>query len=197
MEVLQLKIVIDRIKPAIWRRILVNSTTTLYELHHIIQTAFGWENYHLYTFSNGGDIYGDLRLWDQDSGFNTIIDVNKTTIKRLLWHDKAKIKYEYDMGDGWIHTISLEKAIKEEPENILPLCTNGKRCCPPEDCGGLSGYYGIIDSLSNPKSNESREITEWLGYIYDPEYFNVDEVNNNLSKIKKIIREYELGLNES
>lgn len=196
MEVLQLKIVIDRIKPAIWRRILVKSTATLYELHHIIQIAFGWENYHLYTFSTGGDIYGDLRLWDQDSGFNTIIDVKKTTVKRLLWHDKAKIKYEYDMGDGWIHNISLEKTLKEDHEEKLPLCMSGKRCCPPEDCGGLPGYYGIIDSLSNPEGNESREIAEWLGYVYDPEYFNIDEVNNNLSKIKKIIREYEIGLNE-
>ena len=101
------------------------------------------------------------------------------------------------MVDGWIDTINHAEVFQTVNIMKLPSCIGGKRCCPPEDCGGIPGYYGFIESLEDPKSREFKENTEWLGYVYDPENFNIDEVNNNLSGIDKMIRKYEKELNES
>lgn len=26
-----------------------------------------------------------------------------------------------------------------------PICIDGKNACPPEDCGGVDGYYSVIE----------------------------------------------------
>lgn len=43
-----------------------------------------------------------------------------------------------DMGDIWEHTIQIEKALPAEA-GVIPRCIDGKRACPPEDCGGPWG----------------------------------------------------------
>lgn len=40
-EFYQLKITLNHVKPAIWRRFVVNSNTKLPDLHKIIQTVMG------------------------------------------------------------------------------------------------------------------------------------------------------------
>jgi hypothetical protein len=47
--------------------------------------------------------------------------------------------YVYDFGDNWRHTITLEKLAAATPAPKKPSCTDGARCCPPEDVGGRSG----------------------------------------------------------
>ncbi len=53
LETYQLKIRLLGISPMIWRRVLVLSSTTLRELHGILQVAMGWEGIHLFLF----DVY--------------------------------------------------------------------------------------------------------------------------------------------
>ncbi|MDJ0576160.1 MAG: plasmid pRiA4b ORF-3 family protein [Xenococcaceae cyanobacterium MO_234.B1] len=43
----QLKITLRDIRPPIWRRVQVESSTTLSQLHLIVQAAMGWYNCHL------------------------------------------------------------------------------------------------------------------------------------------------------
>ncbi len=40
--------------PQIWRRLSVPGDTTLRRLDRIIQTAMGWTNSHMHTFTAGG-----------------------------------------------------------------------------------------------------------------------------------------------
>ena len=56
--VYQLRIRLDRISPIIWRRLLVTDTTTIAELHTIIQIAFGWSDSYLHRFVIHGKSYG-------------------------------------------------------------------------------------------------------------------------------------------
>jgi hypothetical protein len=51
--VYQMKVTLKGSKPPIWRRIQVASTTTLAQLHQVIQRVMGWESYHLYQFVVG------------------------------------------------------------------------------------------------------------------------------------------------
>ncbi len=56
----------------------------------------------------------------------------------------------------------------------------GKNNCPPEDCGGIWGYYDMLEILKHPEHEEYKEYVEWLGEEFDPKYFDKNEINEML-----------------
>ncbi len=56
------------------------------------------------------------------------------------------------------------------------MCIDGKRTCPPEDCGGPWGYKEFLKAIKDPRHKRHEEMTEWIGGDFDPEYFNISEV---------------------
>jgi hypothetical protein len=48
-------------------------------------------------------------------------------------------KYLYDFGDGWEHTIKIERIVEAEPGASYPRLLEASGRCPPEDVGGPSG----------------------------------------------------------
>lgn len=95
-----------------------------------------------------------------------------------------KLIYEYDFGDGWEHKIRIEKILPAEKGKRYPVCLAGKRACPPEDCGGPPGYERLLEVLRDPKHEEYEETLEWLGGPFDPEAFDVNEVNRMLKSVR-------------
>ncbi|MCK9420998.1 MAG: plasmid pRiA4b ORF-3 family protein [Bacteroidales bacterium] len=140
----QLKITINGITPPIWRRLLVSENITRYKLHHIIQESFGWTNSHLYFFGEIDSKIGDPLLWDDKE---TTPD-GLIKIRNVLVPDNSTLNYTYDMGDNWVHTIELEQVYQEM--KTKRKCIGGERRCPPEDCGGIPGYYQILETLKHP-----------------------------------------------
>lgn len=57
-RVYQLQVALRGISPLIWRRLLVESTTTIAQLRAILQIAMGWEDLHLHRFRLHGKDYG-------------------------------------------------------------------------------------------------------------------------------------------
>jgi hypothetical protein len=55
----QIRIELKRIRPPVWRQVLVSDKTTLPRLHEVIQDALGWLDYHLHEFKIHGVRYGD------------------------------------------------------------------------------------------------------------------------------------------
>ena len=176
-QIYQLKIVLRDIKPTISRQIIVYSDTLLVDIHRIIQTTMGWTNSHLHSFNDGLNDYAPLEFEVENSN-----DSRKIKLNKILKKEKDKILYEYDFGDGWMHEILLEKIIIDTVKGQIPSCIKGKRNCPPEDCGGTYGYHDILKTLSNPKSEDYKSIVDWLGGVYDPEYFDIDSVNKLLKQ---------------
>ena len=180
MKTYQLKIHLEPnyLKPPIWRRVLVKSDITFYELHQIIQVAMGWTNAHLWDFS-----YGDFSITkpSEDDDWRDTVDAKSIKISKLLNKEKDKLDYTYDYGDGWEHKITLEKIIDVININQkLPTCIKGKRACPPEDCGGSWGYETLLETIANKKHPEHKDMLEWLGDEFDPEEFDIDDVNDCL-----------------
>jgi len=58
VEVYQLRIWIRKMSPQIWRRLLVQSDSTIAQLHDTLQIAFGWTDEHLHQFLIRGKPYG-------------------------------------------------------------------------------------------------------------------------------------------
>lgn len=104
-NVFQLKITLNHIKPPIWRRVLVDSDIKLPDLHKIIQTVMGWTNSHLHQFIIGNQYYS----LPNDESFCEAVDYRRIKLDSLFNTPKSKFIYDYDFGDGWEHSIVIEK----------------------------------------------------------------------------------------
>jgi hypothetical protein len=182
-KIYQIQISLKYSKPKIWRRILIYSNTKLSDFHKILQICTGWRNYHLHQFVKDGICY-TKKIDDDFDG--DIVDYKNIKVKDLLKLEKDKIFYEYDFGDSWEHNIVLEKILSYDNNVKYPICINGKRNFPPEDCGGIYGYEELINILKNPNHKEYKNMVEWLDSLdytnFDSEYFNKNEINNFLKE---------------
>ena len=172
-QIIQLKISLEYIKPEIWRRYVVDSAASLDRFHDIIQAVMGWTNSHLYGFSIDGIDYSPA----DDEFDSDYEDTKGKTLKKLGLRLKQKIKYAYDFGDDWQHTIVVERILENAAGMEPPICIDGARNCPPEDCGSVPGYQDIVEAMKKPKSKQAQEFIEWLGEPYDPDKFETDEIN--------------------
>ena len=173
--VYQIKVTLEDSKPPIWRRLLVPPNVTLGDLHYILQIAMGWTDSHLHQFIIGGKYYG---VPDPDM---EAIDEDRVKLAQIISGEKFKFRYEYDFGDSWSHLILVEKILPAEPGQPYPICLTGKRHGPPEDCGGVYGYDDFVKAMANPKHPEHKSMKEWYGEDFDPEAFDLDEVNAMLT----------------
>jgi hypothetical protein len=180
MKIYQIQIVLTRLKPKIWRRLIVPSDLMLADFHKIIQTSMGWTNSHLHQFIKNRTFYTermpDDYSWDEMNN----VDYKKIKISDLLKKEKEEIVYEYDFGDGWKHDVLLEKILPDDEKLKYPVCLAGEMNCPPEDCGGRRGYSDLLEILKHPDHEEYDSYIEWLGGVFDPEHFNKEAVNEML-----------------
>jgi hypothetical protein len=96
--------------------------------------------------------------------------------------------YEYDFGDGWKHDLELEKIVERKPDQQYPYCLEGELYCPPEDCGGIPGFYEMLKVLKNSRHPEHKETTEWVEGRYNAGAFDLNAVNDKLKNYKDIDR---------
>ncbi|AGT33605.1 hypothetical protein M493_16980 [Geobacillus genomosp. 3] len=186
----QLKISLNGIRPPIWRRVLVPGHATFHDLHLIIQEAMGWEQAHLYEFDLRNVLVSIPDDWDSFHFGKERLDARRIQLQQWLTEEKQKFLYIYDFGDYWRHTITVEK-IETLPKPLeRATCLKGKRACPPEDCGGVYGYLELLESAANQDSLTDPELLERLDWMYDmkgedfdPDAFNIEEVNKRLSYI--------------
>lgn len=175
-------------EPPIWRHIVVPGAISLHTLHKMLQVVMGWENTHLYLFSltinTKTTMYGlPDPEWDMP-----IRDSRRTKLDATVWADWMKLTYEYDLGDSWIHQITIEKiehlADEHPHENgfwVAPRCLAGERACPPEDVGGIGGYARFLEAWQDPRHPDHEHLCQWAGSYYDPALFSVQQVNSALA----------------
>jgi hypothetical protein len=173
----QLKISLKGAKPPIWRRLLIADSVSLPQLHRAIQVAMGWTDSHLHQFIVEGECYG---MPDPDLDELEMLDETRVKLGQIMKREKDSIIYEYDFGDGWEHKITLEKILPFDPKVSLPQCVKGKGACPPEDVGGIWGYAEFLKAIADPSHPEHEEFKEWVGGDFDPQLFDIEEVNGML-----------------
>ena len=179
----QFKITLLDITPAIWRRIQVPDCT-LADLHEYIQAAFGWENYHLHQFDIDGERYSQPAPDGDDFGME-FKDETDVLLSKLIPKSGRPSRwiYEYDFGDDWRHEVQFEGFPPADPKAKYPLCLEGERACPPEDCGGSWGYADYLAALADPKHEQHDELLEWRG-PFDAEAFDVKKATKEMRKVK-------------
>ena len=157
----------------------------------------GWENYHLYEFSIDSYRIGQQFEEDGFNGPNEVIDSKTIKIGDVLKSKGQKLDYLYDFGDYWQHTLTLERII-EDLTIPFPVCCSGNLNCPPEDVGGLPGFYDFLKIMNKPKHPEYKELIKWVkskqvatNNLYDPQKFNIEKVNSILLNLDVYIKDWE------
>jgi hypothetical protein len=184
----QFKIQIEDItKPPVWRKVLVPETFTFHKFHQVIQAAFGWEDCHLYQFSEKeSDASEIISIPSDDDWDATVIDSKNKKLKEIFVKEGKRYIYIYDLGDDWVHKIILEKIITESRKKAS--CIDGKGACPPENCGGVWGYEEIKETFAlHPKSSKAENFRDWLGLEenenLDVNKFSLDDANAAVAKV--------------
>lgn len=159
-------------------------SVSLKKLHDILQIAIGWMNSHAHQFAVGRQFFGI-----PDSGFsdNTKSET-RVQLDQALIREKDAMVYEYDFGDGWMHKVVLEKIVEGARSEVVPSCIGGARACPPEDRGGIPGYEEFLDAIRDLSYPEHEEMREWAGGPFDPERFDVAEINQRLAPRRRRAR---------
>jgi hypothetical protein len=173
----RLKVTLRGSRPPIWRRLEVDGGLTLAQLHHVLQLVMGWTDSHLHQFRHGTTYYGQP---DPEMGMERENE-RRVVLQQVLRRPKERMVYEYDFGDGWEHDILLEAIAETGTSKVTTRVLAGKRACPPEDVGGIGGYYRFLEAIQDPKHPEHGELLEWGG-PFDPDAFELDEINRYFEK---------------
>jgi len=182
VQIYQIKVTLRKSQPPIWRRIRLRSDVTLAKLHRILQCAMGWEDAHLHQFVIRDEHYG---MPDEDDlGPSETRDERKYKLSDVMLAEGSQFTYLYDFGDNWEHILVIESTLPPQEGVQYPSCLAGGRACPPEDLGGLPGYENFLEAISDPAHPEHKDFSEWIGAPFDPDTFDVDEVNERLRAIR-------------
>jgi len=152
---------------------------------HPLQVAMGWDDSHLHDFRIGQRRFGKPDPSDRLMGPPTIGNERTVRLFTVLGKVGAKAVYTYDFGDSWEHAILVEKVLPPEPGVAYPICIGGKLQGPPEDCGGIPGYYNLLEAIRDPAHQEHEERLDWVGGEFNPDTFSAEDVNRRLSPIQR------------
>lgn len=178
----QLKVVLNHVKPLIWRRIIVPGDFTVRQLHTVLQVVMGWEESHLHVFKIQEKEYGDPQ--DDETGRHPIFDEHKYRLDRILPKQVGfRFTYTYDFGDEWEHVLLIEKVLPIDEGINRPVCLAGQRASALEDSGGPLGYMELLETLKNPASPDYEEQREWAGEDFNPETFDLNAVTQQLNRL--------------
>jgi hypothetical protein len=184
-EIYQIKVTLLGTDPPIWRRLLVPADLTLEQLHTVLQLAMDWEDCHLHEFRIGTQRFGKPGPMEQAFGGPRTASERTARLFHVLSKAGTKAVYTYDFGDSWEHRIVVEKRSAPEPGRSYPACLAGERHGPPEDCGGIPGFYNLLEAISDSKHEQHQELREWVGDDFDPEAFSVDEINRRFAPLQR------------
>lgn len=179
-EIATLRIELKESDPPIWRVVEVPTSITLKALHDIVQIAMGWLDYHLWEMASGGQTYG--LPTDEDWGTAPRKVAEKVRLRDVLAPGTTRIDYTYDFGDNWEHTLIVSDVRAGDPVTPYARFIAGERDCPPEDCGGIPGFYEMLEARTDPSHPDHADITEWLDG-YDPDELDVFPIQVALSRI--------------
>jgi hypothetical protein len=114
------------------RTVAVRGNQTLVDLHSVLQTAFEWDDDHLYSFWLSG------RFWDHDGSEYSPPGwcergqrSARTRLERLGLVVGRKIAYVFDFGDEWRLHLTLTK-VEPADGGMYPRILASRGEAPPQ-----------------------------------------------------------------
>ncbi len=181
-SIARLKVTLDDVKPMVQRRIEVPLAIRLDRLHLVLQAAIGWTNSHLHEIRARDVGWG---MPDPDFGDGPL-DAKKARLVDVLEDAGTKtIKCLYDFGDGWEHTVKVERIIDALPGLAYPVLIDAAGRCPPEGVGGPWGYAEFLEAIADPAHENHAEMKNWIGETFDPKAVDVEALADDVAALAK------------
>jgi Plasmid pRiA4b ORF-3-like protein len=176
--VFHVRLELEGVSPAVWRRLELRAAGTFWHLHCAIQDAMPWEDRHLHEFRfPQGDAVTSIGMPDLDCyEQETVLAGWDTRLVDWFVAPPAACSYVYDFGDDWVHTVTLEARRPAERGGRYPRCTAGERRCPPEDVGGPGGYSDFLEAMADRRHPEHKTFRRWIGVAWDAGDFRPEAV---------------------
>lgn len=173
---------LEEITPTIWRRIWVDDSMPLIQLHHTLQAAMGWTDAHLHEFRIKDETYATPD--PEDEFYERVVKDERDASLHTALGKSDEFTYVYDFGDHWVHRIRLERSRSRDEPAGYGFIESGERACPPEDCGGFIGYQEFLDKRRDkPKAHEVKDFLRWAGEDFDPNRFDRHAANAALLRM--------------
>ena len=167
-------------EPKVWRRFLLRESATFEDLHHAVQDAGSWEDYHFYQFLEPKRRGARIARHPQDDADlgDDAPAADRLKLGAFFQRKGKRCWYNYDFGDDWIVEVRY-LGTAEMDEAIRRRLTGGERAWPPEDCGGIWGYCRCAaaagaggEEADQCDPEELDEIREWMG-DWHPDRFDL------------------------
>lgn len=180
-----LRVTLRGLKPAIYRKFNVPSNISLRHLSELLLPLMGWEGYHLNQFRKGYNYYAPAYQRDNEMpiSFGSAQNFNQEdyTLSDILSEKGKSIEWEYDFGDSWYHDVKLSSIGDYSEGEPRISFIKGERACPPEDCGSIWGYMGLLELHAKLKARkrltkEEKDHLEWfdMDKDFDPAEFDAE-----------------------
>jgi len=114
-----------RWKPTVWREVEIRGDHTLWDLHSIIQHAFGWDNDHLHAFYLSGkrnDTLTEVGAYSSFGGHGSPFS-REVALAHLELKRGQKLLYLFDFGDNLEHDIQYLGPFTPERDTTYPRVT--------------------------------------------------------------------------
>ena len=186
------------------RTLLLHPRLTLDQLHKALQTAFGWDDYHLHCFSDArGTRYSLPSRFEEDS-----IDERRVFLPDAFPSRDTRLLYQYDFGDDWniqLKLIGLADPLTYpyDPMSFVTegrsafggkpraaICIEATGAAPLEDCGSIPGFLTILEAARRPedkRTKRQRELVAWAtdsDPLWNPDRPHIDLICQNLARIR-------------
>jgi len=112
-----------------------------------------------------------------------MLDGRKIELAALIVDGERVFDYVYDYGDNWCCVVVLEAVAPTIPGVAYPRLVEGARRGPPEDVGGPWGYGEFLEVIADSKHERHTELLECCGGHFDPQQFDIDEINRRLASL--------------
>lgn len=170
-------------------------------VQEVLMLAMGWEGFHLkeirfggityFTRMAGGENPEEMEEFPQRDSF-------QYTLGDLLKLPSDTFTFIYDLGDDWKHIVKLTDVLPNRDDHtdgdyVGAHLISGQGACPPEDVGGVDGYADMLKSFAGPNDEERESYFKWLGREFDPEFFDLHELQNRVEDFQRVIGEARWG----
>ena len=161
----------------IWRRLRIPGSTSLADLHHMIQIVNGWDDDHLHCFHIYGKDYGIAYA----GGLSFSDDAHLVYLDDFDFDVGDRFTYEYNFFEHWLHDIRIEAIETESTSPAHPFCVKGN------GMPGATKYDEVERTMDLVKAIIDSDKSTTVGDIrcqieaLDAVRFNRKKVNHRLS----------------
>jgi hypothetical protein len=121
-----------------------------------------------------------------------VVDATQARIRHAVSDPNEKLNFNYDFGDDWWVSLTLEKVFKDQelPGGELPRVLEGAGLGIVEDVGGVGGLANLVEAFEKKKGEDYEQFSAWLGVEdFDITAFDLDDMNFRLKKIPRIYKQ--------